>query len=774
MNELIETTKVKQNVPDKPATHIQRSSKLEGWEAFKQWLQGASFSPEWLNAPLNYPVVGYFMAILLTMLSVPLTFLIMLANPAFAFAGAPTVLAILAVALLWGTGPAFLATLVGTLLLNYFILAPRFVFSLDAQHLLETGFFLLIGIVISLVTSSIEKARAKATLAHQVTLSQQEQLRQAQNKAAERASQLHKALAATLEMTQIMSQPSELTSEQIDTGCQDEAGIAPGVAQRLARLTADVIGWDRLSITLIDPETEEVRPLAAAGLSPEQEQRWRAEQGGQQARLGDWPDQAALRRLEAGEPIEIDLRHPSWNAVPNLPGAQTVLLVPMIIGEKFAGFITLDYDRADQHNSSDEQAIASAAAKMASAVLERERLVHQREELLAQEITLRRTNQQMADLIAMSHDAIFVRSPGGIVLSWNQGAEQLYGWTAEQMIGQDKHKMFKTRYPTTRQAMESWLEQHGRWEGRLIHRRSDGTDVIVDSRQVLVRDEAGQPTAILEINRDVSEVERLLREQAEAYARELALRETKARMDEFLGITSHELRTPLTTIKGNVQLARLRLTHLERRALQNTPAVKSELEEIYTMLNRAERQVNVQNRLIRDLMDISRIQVGKLELNKELCNLTTIVVDTVEDLRSTTPTRTIQLELQEHMTIPVIADSERISQVLSNFLTNALKYSPPDRAIHVSLELKERDALVAVRDEGPGLTPEERERVWERFYKVEGIKGQKGFSAGLGLGLHICRAVIEEHQGEAGVESSKGAGSTFWFSLPLAATALDE
>ena len=192
------------------------------------------------------------------------------------------------------------------------------------------------------------------------------------------------------------------------------------------------------------------------------------------------------------------------------------------------------------------------------------------------------------------------------------------------------------------------------------------------------------------------------------------------------------------------------------------------------MLNRAERQVNVQNRLIRDLMDISRIQVGKLELNKELCNLTTIVVDTVEDLRSTTPTRTIQLELQEHMTIPVIADSERIGQVLSNFLTNALKYSPPDRPIHVSLELKERDAVVAVRDEGPGLTPEERERVWERFYKVEGIKGQKGFSAGLGLGLHICRAVIEEHQGEAGVESSKGAGSTFWFSLPLAATALDE
>jgi len=285
----------------------------------------------------------------------------------------------------------------------------------------------------------------------------------------------------------------------------------------------------------------------------------------------------------------------------------------------------------------------------------------------------------------------------------------------------------------------------------LTHRRRDGTDVTVDSRQVLVRDESGQPTAILEINRDVSDVERLLREQAEAYARELALHETKARMDEFLGITSHELRTPLTTNKGNIQLARLRLTHLERRPLQNNPTVKSELEEIHTMLNRAEQQVNVQNRLIRDLMDISRIQVGKLELNKELCNLASIVVDTIEDLRSATPTRVIQLEMKKHITIPVIADSERISQVLSNFLTNALKYAPPDRPIYVSLELQGRDARVAVRDEGPGLTAEERERVWERFYKVEGIKGQKGFSAGLGLGLHICRAVIEEHQGEVGV-----------------------
>ena len=246
---------------------------------------------------------------------------------------------------------------------------------------------------------------------------------------------------------------------------------------------------------------------------------------------------------------------------------------------------------------------------------------------------------------------------------------------------------------------------------------------------------------------------------------ELVLRETSARMNEFLGVTSHELRTPLTTIKGNIQLASLRLRRFERLALQNN--LVADLEEIFTMLSRAERQVNVQNRLIRDLTDISHIQDGKLELTMEPCNLTNIVISSIEDLRSVYPKRAINLTLQSDGTIPIMADSERISQVISNYVINALKYSPGDQPIAVSLELLGKASRVTVRDQGPGLTPLEREQVWERFYKVESIKAQKGFSIGLGLGLHICQAIVEEHRGEVGVESTKGAGSTFWFSLPL-------
>jgi signal transduction histidine kinase len=206
--------------------------------------------------------------------------------------------------------------------------------------------------------------------------------------------------------------------------------------------------------------------------------------------------------------------------------------------------------------------------------------------------------------------------------------------------------------------------------------------------------------------------------------------------------------------------------------LREVPAdgdvLRSMLEEVQTMLARAERQVNVQNRMVGDLLDISRLEADKLELRLAPCDLATMVRETVEDQRSVTPTRTIHLELAEEETAPVIADAERVGQVLSNYLSNALKYSPANRPVHVQLKKEDSMVRVLVCDEGPGLTPSEQQRIWERFYQVQGIKRQRGSSVGLGLGLHICRAIVEQHLGEVGVESTKGEGSTFWFTLPLA------
>jgi signal transduction histidine kinase len=258
------------------------------------------------------------------------------------------------------------------------------------------------------------------------------------------------------------------------------------------------------------------------------------------------------------------------------------------------------------------------------------------------------------------------------------------------------------------------------------------------------------------------------REREKARANELSLREANRRMDEFLGVVSHELRTPLTTIKGNVQLARFRLRTSMREVPVSMDVLRGMLEEVQMMLDRAERQTNVQNRMVSDLLDISRLQADKLELRLVPCDLASIVLETVEDQRTTTLKRAIYLEMPEGEPVQVIADPERIGQVLSNFITNALKYSQEGRPVIVRLQKEGNKARVSVQDEGPGLTPEEQEHIWDRFYQVEGIKRQRGSSVGLGLGLHISRAIIEQHQGQIGVESIKGEGSTFWFTLPLA------
>lgn len=378
--------------------------------------------------------------------------------------------------------------------------------------------------------------------------------------------------------------------------------------------------------------------------------------------------------------------------------------------------------------------------------------------------------QHLAHLIDLAHDAIIVRDPASTIIFWNQGARSLYGFSEEEALGKVSHQLLQTRFPHSREVTDRALEQQGQWEGPLIHSTRDGAQVIVESRQVLVREPgtSNRSTAILEINRDITARERLQDEQIEAQARELTLQRTKEQMDDFLGIISHELRTPMTTIKGNIQLAQLRLRAAMRGLQADNPALFSVLEEIQMMLERAERQANTQNRLIRDLVDSSRIQSGQLDLQQEQADLVAIVLETMEDLQSAFPERLIHVFVAAGENIPVLVDAERIGQVINNYVTNALKYAPEDRPVEVRLEKKSNRALFSVRDSGPGLSPTEQAQIWDRFYRVEGIKRQRGFAVGMGLGLYICRAIIEQQQGEVGVESSKGEGATFWFTLPIA------
>ncbi len=239
--------------------------------------------------------------------------------------------------------------------------------------------------------------------------------------------------------------------------------------------------------------------------------------------------------------------------------------------------------------------------------------------------------------------------------------------------------------------------------------------------------------------------------------------EAERRKQEFLSMVSHELRTPLTSIMGLIELA---LMQIDLRPRSLPPEAEALLGQIEKTLKRADGQVEIETRLVEELLEVTQLEMRKFELSLHPENLVTIVQEIVANQQQAARTRHIELVLPPDEVVPVIADAGRVGQALTNYLTNALKYAPVDQPVSVHLEVAGSSARVSVRDQGPGLTPEQQHRVWERFYQVA-APGHQGPDGGLGLGLAIARAIIEQHQGQVGVESAPGQGSTFWFTLPL-------
>jgi signal transduction histidine kinase len=174
------------------------------------------------------------------------------------------------------------------------------------------------------------------------------------------------------------------------------------------------------------------------------------------------------------------------------------------------------------------------------------------------------------------------------------------------------------------------------------------------------------------------------------------------------------------------------------------------------------------SRLVSLLFDTAQARAAAMELHREPCDLAAMVREQVDALRVANPRHTIDLTIPSHdRTVRVVADADRIGQVVMNYLSNALKYSPEDQRIAVQVEVKDAWAQVSVADRGPGIPVGEQERIWQRFYRVQDGHVRNGSNSGLGLGLHICETIVKQHGGQVGLDSAVGAGSTFWFTLPL-------
>jgi PAS domain S-box-containing protein len=276
--------------------------------------------------------------------------------------------------------------------------------------------------------------------------------------------------------------------------------------------------------------------------------------------------------------------------------------------------------------------------------------------------------------------------------------------------------------------------------------------------------------AIAKLAALVLDRERILHEWHASKASAEALEEANRKMDEFLAIATHELRAPVTSSALTVHNALRQL--LRDPAQSGAVEAASQLAPLQGLLARADESMERLGRLMSYLLDVTRMRMGKLELQLESCDLVDVVRDAVDQQRQIAPNRTIRLHLPSARTVSVTADADRIGQVVTNYLSNALKYSAADRPVRVDIRTEGEWARVSVRDEGSGLTAEQQEHVWERFYRGDQAYADGGASeGGLGLGLYISNAIIEGHHGHVGVDSAPGKGSTFWFALPIAPAA---
>lgn len=221
--------------------------------------------------------------------------------------------------------------------------------------------------------------------------------------------------------------------------------------------------------------------------------------------------------------------------------------------------------------------------------------------------------------------------------------------------------------------------------------------------------------------------------------------------DEFLGVASHELKTPVTSIKAYAQILQHRFTEL-----QDASSVQ--------LVEKMDGQIDRLTALISDLLDVTRMESGRLMLKKELFDFNQLVYEVVEQMEKTSESHALKTQLATDMML--YGDRDRLGQVITNFLSNAMKYSPQHQDIYIRSKRSDQNELVfEVQDFGLGLSEEHKMKVFERFYRVN----ESGLETypGLGLGLYISADIIERHQGKVWVESKPGEGSSFYFSVPL-------
>lgn len=338
-----------------------------------------------------------------------------------------------------------------------------------------------------------------------------------------------------------------------------------------------------------------------------------------------------------------------------------------------------------------------------------------------------------AAIIESSDDAIISKSIDGYITSWNKGAERLYGYTPEEIVGKPVSVLIPAEKKDDFPYIMKQLHEGKRIEHYKTQRQTkDGRILHVSITVSPIRDSIGNIIGASKIARDITE--QIVMEK---------------RRDEFISTASHELKTPITSQKAFGELL--------EQLIDKNGDTKYKL-----YIQKINQQTDKLTRLIEDLLELSRVQAGRLIIKFKKFRFDDLVDEIVDNTQMTTKHRIIK----KGQTNTVIkGDRERLGQVFTNLLANAIKYSPKADKVIITSEVKDGAIQVSIQDFGIGIQQNYHQKIFERFFRVTG-DDEKTYP-GMGIGLHVSQEIVKNHNGKMWIDSEKGKGSIFYFTLPL-------
>ncbi len=349
--------------------------------------------------------------------------------------------------------------------------------------------------------------------------------------------------------------------------------------------------------------------------------------------------------------------------------------------------------------------------------------------------------RRLAGTLEQLPEGVLVTTPGGRVLQANRALEAIVGGTVARGMG----------YREQLERTGTWLQndREAAWEELPFERARRGE--AVRGAQVGLQCADGSRRDLLINAMPLRAPGGDIEEVVAVVADVTVLKDLDRAKDEFISIAAHELRNPLAGLKGYTELL---LRQAQRKGYD---------EETVRMLAATEQQADRLTAMTSRLLDVSRLQLGRLELVRQRTDLVALAREVAESLQLTTDMHQIIVDA-EPAEIAGHWDADRLRQVLNNFVGNAIKYAPGGR-ITILVRQEDRQADLLVSDQGPGIAPDQLPHLFERFRQAGRTERER--AGGLGLGLYLAKGIVEAHGGRIGVESQPGRGSTFWFTLPL-------